>query len=120
MTAEVGRPPAALGDMVSAGLPPAGCGVDSRSMPSGSSRGGAVDGGGVEIGGGGGRSGRDEGAESSRAETNRLVRGAFGSLSKPSFVQAGSGFSVRPSNCFYRLRRLRVLIYAIFLAITHN
>jgi hypothetical protein len=98
---EVGRPPAALGETVSAGLPPMGCGVDPRSMPSGSGRGGAADGGGAEIGDGGGvRAGRDEGAESSRAETNRLVRGAFGSPSKPSFVQAGSGFLVRPSNFF--------------------
>jgi hypothetical protein len=94
---EVGRSPAVPGETVSAGLPPAGCGVDPRSMPSGSGRGGAADGGGVEIGGGGGgRAGKDEGAESSRAETNRLVRDAFGSSSKPSFVQAGSGFSVRP------------------------
>jgi hypothetical protein len=118
-SAEVGRPPAAPGETVSAGLPPAGCGVDPRSMPLGSGRGGAADGGVAEIGGGG-RAGRDEGAESSRAETNRLVRGAFGSPSKPLFVQAGSGFSVRPSNFFYRSRHLRVLIYAIFLAITHN
>jgi hypothetical protein len=119
-SAEVGRPPTAPGETVSAGLPPAGCGVDPRSMPSGSGRGGAADGGGAEIGGGGGRAGRDEGAESSRVETNRLVRGAFGSPSKPLFVQAGSGFSVRPSIFFYRSRHLRVLIYAIFLAITHN
>jgi hypothetical protein len=114
-SAEVGRPPAALGETVSAGLPPAGCGVDPRSMPSGSGRGGAAEGRGTEIGGSGdGRAGRDEGAESSRAETNRLVRGAFGSPSKPSFVQVGSGFSVRPSIFFYHSRRLRVLIYAIF------
>jgi hypothetical protein len=120
-SAEVGRPPAAPGETVSAGLPPAGCGVDPRSMPSGSGHGGAADGGGVEIGdGGGGRAGREEGAKSSSAETNRLVRGAFGSPSKPSFVQAGSGFSVRHSIFFYRSRHLRVLIYAIFLAITHN
>jgi hypothetical protein len=100
-SAEVGRPPAALGETVSVGLPPAGCGVDPRSMPSGSGHGGAADGGGAEIGGGGGgRVGRDEGAESSRAETNRLVWGVFGSPSKPSFVQARSGFSVRPSNSF--------------------
>jgi hypothetical protein len=113
MSAEVGRPLAAPGEMVSAELPPAGCGVDPRSMPSGSGRGGAADGGGAEIGSGG-RAGRDEGAESSRAETNRLVRGAFGSPSKPSFVQAGSGFSVWSSIFFYHSRRLRVLIYAIF------
>jgi hypothetical protein len=97
---EVGRPPAAPRETVSAGLPPVGCGVDPRSMPSGSGRGGAADGGGAEIGGGDGRAGRDEGAESSRAEMNRLVWGAFESSSKPSFVQAGSGFSVRPSNFF--------------------
>jgi hypothetical protein len=100
-------------------------------MPSGFGCGGAVDGGGAEIGGGGGgveisggsgggRAGRDEGAESSRADTNRLVRGAFGSPSKPSFVQVGSGFSVRPLNFFYHSRRLMVLIYVIFLTITHN
>jgi hypothetical protein len=53
MSAEVGRPPAAPGETVSAGLPPAGCGVDPRSMPSGSGRGGATNGEGAEIGGGG-------------------------------------------------------------------
>jgi hypothetical protein len=110
---EVRRPPAAPRETVSAGLQPAGCGVDPRSRPSGSGRGGAADGGGAENGDGG-RAGRDEGAESSHTETYRLVRGAFGSPSKPSFVQAGSGFSVRPSIFFYRSRRLRVLIYAIF------
>jgi hypothetical protein len=45
MSAEVGRPPAAPGETVSTELPPAGCGVDLRSMPSGSGRGGAADGG---------------------------------------------------------------------------
>jgi hypothetical protein len=40
---EVGRPPAAPGETCSAGgLPPAGCGVESRSMPSGSGRGGGA------------------------------------------------------------------------------
>jgi hypothetical protein len=104
-SAEVGRPPTAPGETVSAGLTPAGCWVDPRSMPLGSGRGGAADGGGADIGGGGGRAGRDESTESSLAETNLLVRGAFGSPSKPSFVQAGSGFSVRPSNFFYRSHR---------------
>jgi hypothetical protein len=114
MSAEVGRPLADPGEMVSAGLPPAGCEVDPSSMPLGSGRDDAADGGGAEIGGGGGRAGRDEGVESSRVETNRLVRGAFGSPSKPMFLHAGSVFSVRPLNIFYRSRRLRVLIYAIF------
>jgi hypothetical protein len=53
MSTKVRRPPAAPGETVSAGMPPAGCGVDPRSMPSGSGRGGAGDGGGAEIGGGG-------------------------------------------------------------------
>jgi hypothetical protein len=104
---------------VSAGLPPAGCEVDPRSMPSRSGRGGAADGGGAEIGGGG-RAGRDEGAESSRAETNRLVRGAFGSSSKPSFVQAGSGFSVRPSIFFLPFASFKGADLRHFLAITHK
>jgi hypothetical protein len=120
-SAEVGRPPAAPGETVSTGLPPAGCGVDPRSMPSGSGRGGAANGGGAEIGGGGGgRAGRDEGAESSRAETNRLVRGAFGSPSKPSLVQAGSGFSVRPSNFFLSFASLKGADLRHFLALIHN
>jgi hypothetical protein len=55
MSAEVRRPPVALGETVSAGLPPAGYGVDPRSMPSGSGRGSATDGGGAEIGGGSSR-----------------------------------------------------------------
>jgi hypothetical protein len=38
MSAEVRRPLAAPGETVSVRLPPAGCGVDPRSMPSGSGR----------------------------------------------------------------------------------
>jgi hypothetical protein len=41
-------------------------------------------------------------------------------LSKPSFVKAGSGFSARPLNFFYRSRRLRVPICADFFATTHK
>jgi hypothetical protein len=43
MSAEVERPPAVPGETVSAGLPPADCGVESRSMPSGSGRGEAAE-----------------------------------------------------------------------------
>jgi hypothetical protein len=54
MSAEVGRPPAAPGETVIAGLPPVGCGVDPRCMPSRFDRCGAADGGGAEIIGSGG------------------------------------------------------------------
>jgi hypothetical protein len=53
-SAEVGRPPTAPRETVSAGLPPVGCGVDPRFMPSGFGRGGAADSGDAEIGGSGG------------------------------------------------------------------
>jgi hypothetical protein len=51
---------------------------------------------------------------------DHLVRAAFGARPKPSFLQAGHGFWVRPSIFFYRFRRLRVLIDDSFLATTHN
>jgi hypothetical protein len=89
-SAEVGRPPAAPRVTCSAGLPPAGCGVESRSMPSGSGRGRGGGGcGGTEIGGGGGgRVGRDEGAEASRAQNGPSSMGRVRVASK-TLVSAG-------------------------------
>jgi hypothetical protein len=90
---EVGRPPAALGETVSAGLPPAGCGVESRSMPSGSGHGGAAEAAGARKSAA--AAGEREGTKELKLlahKMDRLVRAAFGSPPKPSFVQAGHRF----------------------------
>jgi hypothetical protein len=92
MSAEVGRPPVALGKTVSAGLPPVGCAVELRSMPSGSSHGGAAEAAGVRKSAAvGEREGTKELKLLAR-KMDRLVRATFGSPPKPLFVQAGHGF----------------------------
>jgi hypothetical protein len=92
MSAEVGRPPAAPGETVSAGLPPAGYGVESRSMSSGSGRGGAAEAAGAwKSAAAGEREGTKE-LKLLACKMDRLVRAAFGSPPKPSFVQAGHRF----------------------------
>jgi hypothetical protein len=121
-SAEVGRPPAAPGETCSAGgLPPAGYGVELRSMPSGSRRGGGRGCGGAEIGGGGGgRAGREEGAEGSRAQNGQSSTGRV-RVATETLVSAGRTQILGSAlNFFYRFRRLRVLIDDIFLARTHN
>jgi hypothetical protein len=91
-------------------------------MPSGSGHGGAAEAAGARksvAAAAGDREGMKELKLLAR-KMDRLVRAAFGSPPKPLFVQAGHRFLVRPSNFFYCSCRLRVLIYAIFLARTHN
>jgi hypothetical protein len=68
----------------------------------------------MEIGGGGGRAGRDEGAEASRAQNGPSSMGRVWVASE-TLVSAGrTRILGSPSNFFYRSRHLRVLIYAIF------
>jgi hypothetical protein len=78
---------------VSAGLPPAGCRVESRSMPSGSGRGGVAEVAGARKSAA--AAGEREGTKELKLlarKMDRLVRAAFGSPPKPSFVQAGHRF----------------------------
>jgi hypothetical protein len=84
MSAEVGRPPAAPGEMVSAGLPPAGCRVKSRSMPSGSGRGGAAEAAGARksVAAVGEREGTKE-LKLLACKMDRLVRAGLGRLQNP-------------------------------------
>jgi hypothetical protein len=89
-------------------------------MPAGSGRGGGGEAAGAQKSAAAGERGGRKELKLLARKMDRLVRAAFGSRPKPSFLQAGHGFSVRPSNFFYRFRRLRVLIYDIFLARTRN
>jgi hypothetical protein len=125
MSAEVGRPPAAPGETCSAGgLPPAACGVESRSMSSGSGRGGGGEAAGARksaavAAAAGEREGRKELKVLAR-KMDRLVWAAFGSRPKPSFLQAGHGFWVRPSIFFLPFPSFEGADLRHFLARAHN
>jgi hypothetical protein len=120
---EVKRLPVAPGETCSAGLPPAGCGVELMSMPSGSSHGGGKGGrgcGGAEIGGGGGRAGRDEGAKASHAQNGPSSTGCVWVASETLISVGQTRILGSVLKFFLPLPSFRVLIYDISLERTHN